>query len=165
MITPPKPPHGLAAIVKTFGDIESYIACNSDRVPILSPGFEKRHIISLELPTEIRTATSTGSIRCHRLLKPLFAAVFAQIVTRDAAKHIHTIDGCFVFRQKRSGNGFSTHSWGIAIDINAVTNRRGTKGDMDTAIIDIFKIAGFIWGGDWKGKMRDPMHFQYCTGY
>jgi hypothetical protein len=34
---------------------------------------------------------------------------------------------------------------------------------MREEIIGVFKESGFIWGGDWKRK--DPMHFQYCTGY
>jgi hypothetical protein len=28
-----------------------------------------------------------------------------------------------------------------------------------------FKRSGFAWGGDWSGANKDPMHFQYCTGY
>ena len=36
---------------------------------------------------------------------------------------------------------------------------------MDAALVALFKQAGFTWGGDWKGRERDPMHFQFCTGY
>ena len=28
-----------------------------------------------------------------------------------------------------------------------------------------YERAGFAWGGDWSGAGKDPMHFQYCTGY
>jgi D-alanyl-D-alanine carboxypeptidase len=36
---------------------------------------------------------------------------------------------------------------------------------MDAGIIEIFRGAGFEWGGDWPGKLRDGMHFQFCSGY
>jgi hypothetical protein len=36
---------------------------------------------------------------------------------------------------------------------------------MDAAVVAIFKEAGFTWGGEWQGSKRDPMHFQFCTGY
>ncbi len=57
-----------------------------------------------------------------------------------------------------------THSSGIAIDLNPETNRTGTPGDMDPQIVAVFKQHGFKWGGDWLGR-KDPMHFQYCSGY
>ena len=41
----------------------------------------------------------------------------------------------------------------------------GAVGDMDAVVIEIFRRAGFEWGVDWRGKTRDPMHFQFCTGY
>ena len=32
-------------------------------------------------------------------------------------------------------------------------------------IVAAFKRSGFVWGGDWSGAGKDPMHFQYCSGY
>jgi D-alanyl-D-alanine carboxypeptidase len=32
-------------------------------------------------------------------------------------------------------------------------------------VIEIFRSAGFEWGGDWQSASRDPMHFQFCSGY
>jgi hypothetical protein len=57
------------------------------------------------------------------------------------------------------------HGWGIAIDLNPETHLSGAVGDMDAVVIEIFRRAGFEWGGDWQGKTRDPMHFQFCAGY
>lgn len=56
----------------------------------------------------------------------------------------------------------SLHSWGIACDVNWKDNKVGTAGNMDDRIIGVFKSHGFTYGGDWAGKSRDPMHFQYC---
>jgi hypothetical protein len=163
------PPRGLAGIVKIFGDIESYIALDKNGKPLLSPEFEKRYIIRIALPSQISSAIGNAqkvkSIRCHRLLAASFENILAEICARGLTNHIHSIDGAFVFRPKRSGSGLSSHSWGIAIDINAASNPQGSTGDMNREIVRIFKTAGFTWGGDWKGRSCDPMHFQFCTGY
>lgn len=70
------------------------------------------------------------------------------------------------YRGKIGGGGLSTHSWGIAIDINPDRNpyQLGNWGapetDIPPQIIDIFKKYGFQWGGDWAGQ-RDAMHFEW----
>lgn len=164
-----QPPHGLNQIIKVFGDIDKFIGKTSDGAPHLSAEFERQFIVRLVLPVEIKSTIKiqqrVTAIRCHYLLRDTFARVFADIIAQNLARRIHTIDGCFAFRPQRSSSGLSVHSWGIAIDLNAQTNQRGTGGDMDSEIVGIFKNLGFIWGGDWKGKRRDPMHFQFCTGY
>lgn len=168
MNSSPKPPHGLPEIIETFGDIEAFITRDSNGLSGLSPEFEKLHIVNFKYCPTLDTESKPPkikTIRCHRLLVPTFVSVFDLLILLGLIEHIHSIDGCFDFRAKRSGSGLSTHCWGIAIDINAATNRPGTRGDMDAEIIEVFKMAGFIWGGDWKGKMRDPMHFQFCSGY
>ena len=85
--------------------------------------------------------------------------------TEQLARAVRSFGGCFNFRAKRSGSKLSTHAWGIAIDLNPETNAMGGRGDMDLGIVAAFKSAGFVWGGDWAGKNKDPMHFQFCSGY
>jgi D-alanyl-D-alanine carboxypeptidase len=57
--------------------------------------------------------------------------------------------------------GLSVHAWGIAIDLNAASNKPGSRGDMDERVIKIFCEHGFYWGGNFG----DPMHFQFAVGY
>ena len=52
----------------------------------------------------------------------------------------------------------SAHSYGMAIDINAATNKMYTKGDMNPRIVETFLKYGFEWGGNFT--RLDPMHFQ-----
>lgn len=57
----------------------------------------------------------------------------------------------------------SLHSWGIAVDINHRENRRGRprKIKSDSLITWAFERRGFSWGGYWRGKSCDPMHYEY----
>jgi hypothetical protein len=41
----------------------------------------------------------------------------------------------------------------------------GSAGNMDPRLVELFERHGFTWGGRWSGKNKDPMHFQYCSGY
>lgn len=53
---------------------------------------------------------------------------------------------------------WSNHAFGLAIDINSLTNGYRTKGDMPKEVILRAKRSGFRWGGDFSTP--DPMHFE-----
>jgi hypothetical protein len=109
---------------------------------------------------------------CHRLVVPKFQTAFRNVVARGLAGQLKTFDGCYGPRLKRGGNTWSTHSWAIAIDLNAPWNAFGQKnfsarggsasgGEMTQEFAQCFKDVGFVWGGDWS--YPDAMHFQYAT--
>jgi hypothetical protein len=156
-------------IVNTFGDINKYIHNSKDSAPTLDPAFEREYIVPITLPYNLRLAwdhrKNISTFKCHTLLADRFNAVFEDVARQGFASKAISFGGCFDFRLKRSDTGLSTHAWGIAIDLNPETNQTGTRGDMAPEIITIFQKFGFVWGGDWKGATRDPMHFQYCDGY
>jgi hypothetical protein len=104
------------------------------------------------------TGKEVKKIYMNRDIKlPLLNALF-DIQKKGLKNELKTFDGCFCIRSKRGLTELSMHSWGLAIDINASTNKLGTIGDMNKDIVEIFKKYGFSWGGDWKRK--DPMHFE-----
>lgn len=113
----------------------------------------------LNIPAFQRKDGSFG-FYCHKKVANKFQKVFIDIAKNNLAKEIKTFDGCWHVRWKRKSKTWSTHSWGIAIDLNAFENRMGTKGNIHPRIVEIFKEHGFTWGGDWEHP--DPMHFQYC---
>jgi len=160
-------PHGLVEITAIFGDIFKYISPVQDSSLRIRPSFENDFIVPLPLHFPLRLAGSNNryadNIRCHTLLRGHFDAIFREIESDGLAGKIHSLGGCYQFRFKRTRPELSTHAWGIAIDLNPETNVPGTDGDIDPAVVCIFAKYGFIWGGDWKRK--DPMHFQFCTGY
>lgn len=155
-------PSGLSEIVKTFGDIKPYIRPDGT----LRPDWEWHSLDTCDLPEKLKLGfadVEVSRIRCHRLLVPVFKAVFASIHAAGLWSSLKTYDGCFAYRPQRGGNKLSTHAWGIAIDLNADTNRLGTAGDMPTSVIQLFEANGFMWGG--RFSRPDPMHFQFCRDY
>ena len=159
------PPHGLDQIVQTFGDIFSYI--RKDHT--LDPQWHADFLTTIELPFPLTLSwdhlRSVHRITCNKKLGATFADTFSRIQSAGLQLKITGFGGCFSFRPQRTGGKVSTHAWGIAIDLNPESNAQGTAGDMDAGLVAIFKQAGFSWGGEWQGKARDSMHFQFCTGY
>ena len=52
----------------------------------------------------------------------------------------------------------SNHAFGLAVDVNALTNVLGTTGDMPAEVVAQWEVEGGDWGGDWSRP--DPMHFE-----
>lgn len=158
-------PHGLEEILAAFGNIYDYIT-EDGRV---SAAWEAEHFSRAKLPFSIPLSwdktVEVGRLYCNSRLTGIMGDVFRAIEREGLKGQVRTFGGCYNFRGKRSSHKLSTHCWGIAIDLNPETNRMGTPGDMHPGIVDIFREFGFKWGGDWSGRSKDPMHFQYCTGY
>jgi hypothetical protein len=162
---PITPPHGLDGIIAAFGDIFSYLRADHT----LDPRWQTERLAMIALPFPIvlswDRSRQVERMTCHKLLQSAFEEVLQEIVKAGLQSKITSFGGCFSFRPQRTGTKLSAHSWGIAIDLNPESNAQGTSGKMDPWIISIFGQAGFTWGGDWQGPVRDPMHFQFCTGY
>jgi D-alanyl-D-alanine carboxypeptidase len=159
------PPYGLDGIIGTFGDIFSCL--NADHT--LDPRWQTEQLAVIPLPFPMALSWDRSRrverMTCHNLMQPVFEDVLQKIAKAGLQSMITSFGGCFSFRPQRTGTKLSTHAWGIAIDLNPESNAQGTVGNMDPGIISIFQQAGFAWGGDWQGRTRDPMHFQFCTGY
>jgi hypothetical protein len=158
-------PHGLDEIITTFGDIRTYIVADGQLEPSWQASFLARASLPFPLRLSWDPSRTITQMTCHRRLASIFSSVFGSIYERGLQDRITTFGGCFAYRPQRTGSKLSAHCWGIAIDLNPESNSQGSTGNMDTGLIDIFRQAGFEWGGDWHGTTRDPMHFQFCTGY
>lgn len=54
----------------------------------------------------------------------------------------------------------STHSWGLAVDIDAQDYPQGQRRKVPPAwLIDLFRAYRWEWGGGWS--YADPMHFEF----
>jgi len=119
--------------------------------------------VSANIRTE--TVPILGTVTCHRAMLPQMRAALQEIVDRGLADKINPGEyaGCFYprFIAHDPKQGLSLHSWGIAFDINVPGNQRGTSGEIDRTVVEIFKKWGFAWGGDWS--YTDPMHFEMAA--
>lgn len=117
-------------------------------------------------PAWVRTHISTqavpilGSVTCNNALFPQLRAALEEVVQRGLADEINPGEyaGCYYPRFIAGSTTLSNHSFGLALDLNVPGNQRGTVGEMDRGVVDIFKKWGFAWGGDWR--YTDPMHFE-----
>jgi D-alanyl-D-alanine carboxypeptidase len=117
-------------------------------------------------PDWVRThiATETvpilGSVTCNKLIFPQLRAALDEVVSRGLADKIHPDEyaGCYYPRFIAGSTTLSNHAFGLALDFNTAGNQRGTVGEIDRDVVQIFKSWGFAWGGDWS--YTDPMHFE-----
>jgi len=159
------PPDGLEQIVATFGNIYEYVRKDGN----LDPKWQADWLTKLPLPFPLSLSWDVGTrvnqMTCHKRMAEVFREVFQRVQAEGIEDKIRTFGGCFSFRPQRAASKLSTHAWGIAIDLNPGSNAQGTAGDMDAGVVELFRAAGFEWGGEWEGKRRDAMHFQFCAGY
>jgi len=160
-----KTPNGFDELLATFGDIRTFIKDDGT----LDPQWEQQQLTLARLPFPIPFTVAphplVTRINCHKKLADVFVQVFTEIQKQGLASKIVSYGGCFNFRTKRLSAKISTHSWGVAVDLNPETNQQGTAGNMDSQVVRVFQSFGFKWGGEFSGNSQDPMHFQFCTGY
>lgn len=150
-------PHGLAQIKIAYGDIR----VTSGQVSAPRHWEFENMMMTYDLP-----GVPVRRLYVNKKVEPILRASLAACVALNDGYKIRTI-GCFAPRAKRVNGDLSTHSWGIAIDINAGTNPLYTSGDgphdLPDAWVAEFEKRGWIYGGRWKKP--DYMHLQYASGY
>ena len=124
---------------------------------VVDPKWVAQNIVTMSVPV-------LGRMTCHKAVFPQLIKAFTEIEASGLADKIHPdqYEGCYHPKLIEDTDHLSMHAWGLAFDINTPTNQRLTKGDMDPAVVAIFKKWGFRWGGDWKGT-PDPMHFELAA--
>ncbi len=157
------PPHGLAELEARYGRLILEKAANGPGYRIVSPvGWETANMVRLVSPL-----LPKGKLYVHRdMAGPLLRALEA--VKLQCPEYKIRDIGCWNPRYKRTVRGdISVHAWGLAIDCNKDTNPLAAKliTDMPPLFVDAFTREGFTWGGAFKGPTKDPMHFQWCSGY
>jgi hypothetical protein len=149
------PPDGYAELVARFGRIQ---VADGD---VTTPGWEAEHMIVARaawLPK--------GRLYVNKAIWPMLEDAFLACLKLEDGYLIRTL-GCFAPRCKRVNGDLSTHSWAIAVDLNADKNPLRPDGVLETDIppawIAEFEKRGFYWGG--RFKKPDAMHLQYVFNF
>jgi len=122
----------------------------------IDPAWRGRHIVTAKVPL-------LPDVTCHRALLPQLRGALGELEARGLS---HVVDpaqyaGCFAprFIARDPDGRLSHHSWGIALDVNALENTFGSKADQDQRLVAVMEGWGFTWGGGWL--VPDPMHFEW----
>jgi D-alanyl-D-alanine carboxypeptidase len=133
---------------------------------VIDKKWVEKNIVDLETPT--LEEEGFPRIRVHRKSAEPFKRVFDAIEARGLANRILTCAGTFVPRHKgwTPSRGLSSHSWGIAIDLNVAWNPYGRPpADLNERgslreLVPLFEAEGFAWGGYFSSPYEDGMHFE-----
>lgn len=63
------------------------------------------------------------------------------------------------WRRLRGVLSYHGRAGGRAVDVNAPSNARGTRGDIPMELVRLAESYGFTWGGRWS--FTDPMHLEF----
>lgn len=168
----PATPLTRAEMLDNFGDPKLVRKQgDGDRAGIAVPdeAWMKANLIDVDLPELIGVPgfPESGKIKFHRKAAPHLQAAIAEIHQKGLIRKIRYFDGAWVPRTIHAAGGgiYSTHAFGIALDINSRWNPLGrppppADQDGSTAeLVPIFESHGFYWGG--RFRMSEGGHFQY----
>ena len=134
---------------------------------IVTNNFIKDNIITIDLPQLAKIKSPGGTkIRCHKLAAQPILRLWREWENMGLLSNIENWMGCQNTRFVRGYSGvLSPHTWGIAFDINTLSNGLGKmppavgeKGCL-RELVPIANKLGFFWGGHFK-KRKDGMHFE-----
>ena len=116
--------------------------------------------IAPPLPIPAPSGRLIREITCHHLIADQLTSALAYIRDHHLGDHIHTWDGCWVPRHMNwnPSKPLSSHSWGIAFDINAAQFPFGLRRQQEPSLVNALAKFGFEWGGNWR--VPDSMHFE-----
>lgn len=139
------------------------------------PGPE--NLVMIDLPYPMRIAwdpkTTVKRMQCHKLIAKPLLNVFKELLAAYGLPELQRLGidlfgGCYNYRAQRGGTNWSTHAFGIAIDLDPARN--GLKATSKTAqfakpeykkMIEIFYKNGFEGLG--PEQNRDWMHWQIAN--
>jgi len=135
---------------------------------VLQDDWERRHIV--DFTHALLAPMGLQRLRVHTLALNAFQDVFDAIAAAPPAVRtcLRSCAGTFVPRHMGwdTRRPLSSHSWGVAIDLNTEWNAYGSRPQVAGMIgsvnelVPYFARYGFAWGGHFSGKQRDGMHFE-----
>jgi len=154
----------LDEVVAHFGDPTPYILPTGE----ISPAWEREILDKVELPAPLKLlghSTPVTRFRCHRRLAAIYRKLLQAVYAEpEVWASIGDWGGCYNFRTVRGAPGKpSRHSWAICHDWDVADNPMGGGGKVHPRLLEISAAHGFFYGGAFKGKRRDPMHWEFAA--
>lgn len=118
--------------------------------------YRKAHVVTIDV----------GGVRLsvRREVAPLFAGFISEIVKGGYDLTARADDWGYVCRYIRGYETqqiLSNHSWGLAIDLNAIDHPLGQRNTgVPRFVVEAAYDHGLFWGGDYVNR-PDEMHFEY----
>lgn len=138
---------------------------DADRVP--DPAWWSERTTVFELPYSVRGCWNNRlykHLRFHNLVGPAIVDAMMQFALDVPVVEVmkwNELGDALNIRLMKEGTLLSTHSCGVAIDLNpTIACWQCAPSAQHPALVQAFKDRGFIWGGVWPKKWTDPMHFQ-----
>lgn len=160
-------------IVAEFGSFKFNESSTTKGAVNILPPWPQNNLIEITVP-QLKGLPCYGShdfsgkFACHKKIANPLQGAFAAIEQQGLKDLLLFWGGCHVPRHKSwdPSRSLSSHSWGIAIDINpnwnAYNREPASKGEDGSVVelVPIFESFGFAWGGHFK--QQDGMHFEYA---
>jgi peptidoglycan hydrolase-like protein with peptidoglycan-binding domain len=157
---------GATQAFKKYGGFEYKV--NANRTIRILGGWEAENIVKIQTPWLKKLQPyKPDSLRVHKDVADNFIELFEAWDKAGLWSRVETFDGGFYPRLIRGhATALSSHSYGIAFDINAGTNGLGVippivgrKGSV-RELVPIANELGWYWGGHFQRK--DGMHFEFA---
>jgi len=125
-------------------------------------GGRQRRDVFVQLPPQARRPSHGDGLRQGGKSTNLDNDVYGHIQNAHLQPYVeHGIYG-YACRAKRNSNEWSTHAFGIAIDVSSAEEYMGKcTSTVNKRHAPIWQNHNWYWGL----AFCDPMHFQYATNY
>ena len=151
-------------MVAAFGDPSEYLGSDGT----VSTGWERQIVGYAKLPAPLPLSwlktVRVSRFKCHRRLIPHFEAALADTFgDPEVWATVNDFGGCYEFRaNRRDPKRLSAHAFGAGIDLDVAENPQGREPKVHPRLPGIWERNGFLWGGTFKGKAKDGMHFEFA---
>lgn len=119
--------------------------------------YGRRHITTI-------TTTDGSRFSVRKEVAPILLGFLNEIIAKGYAIKGKVLDDWGWFVRPIAGTStLSNHSWGLAVDVNALTNPMGDvlRTDMPRFVPEAAEQWGLRWGGTYT-RRPDAMHFEWC---
>lgn len=102
-------------------------------------------------------------LKIHKHFLAMLQDAFLELERKGLHTEITTAHDCHKIAYLHDSPVLSVHSWGAALDLNAIDNPMGTIGKWSSDFIDVMSKHGIHCGQRWTG-VKEPMHFAMVDG-